>query len=80
MPPPGNVGHLPTHTKMWGTVLNGCFSDAGNNDGTCPTTACTSTNKADDSRLAFKVGLRWVASTGTNAAGWYLDEIEVVCQ
>lgn len=149
VPPPGNVGHLPTHTKMWGTVLNGCFSDAGNNDGTCPTTACTSTNKADDSRLAFKVDLtqgacatattaalrvwdylhqangcdramyfiddvidnaaticsgtsggwrqvsidltaklrsvvavdlRWVASTGTNAAGWYVDEIEVVCQ
>jgi hypothetical protein len=45
---------------MWGTVVNGCYNNRGNNDGY---DSCNNTNPGDDSILSFDVDL-----TTTSAA------------
>lgn len=42
---------------MWGTVLNNCYSDLGNNQGASSGGACSNTNPADDSILSLTVDL-----------------------
>lgn len=54
--PPNDQGHDLTQSYMWGTILNDCYTNAGNNQGSA-TSGCISTNKTDDSVLAFKVDL-----------------------
>ncbi|MEN8164838.1 MAG: serine protease, partial [Acidobacteriota bacterium] len=44
---------------MWGTVLNGCYNNRGNNTGY---DTCDNTNPGDDSILSFQVDLAGTAS------------------
>lgn len=44
-------------TGMWGTVLNGCHHNLGNNQGSASGGACNNTNTADDSVLTLTVDL-----------------------
>lgn len=53
---------------MWGTVLNNCYSDLGNNAGY---SACSNTNPADDSILSFSVDLTNYSSAGLIWWEWY---------
>jgi lysyl endopeptidase len=50
---------------MWGTVLNGCYGNLGNNGGF---DSCANTNPADDSILSFQVDL---TSTGAAQLCWW---------
>lgn len=50
-------------TGMWGTVLNGCYHNLGNNSGSGSGGSCSNTNPADDSVLTLTVDL-----TGYSAA------------
>lgn len=45
--------------KMWGTVLNNCYNNLGNNQGYA---SCTSDVPADDSILSFDVDLTGIAT------------------
>jgi len=45
--------------KMWGTVLNACYNNLGNNQGY---DTCTSSVPADDSTLSFDVDLTGIAT------------------
>lgn len=53
---------------MWGTIINNCYSDLGNNQGSGSGGSCTNTNPSDDSILTLTVDL-----TGYTAAtlSWY---------
>ncbi len=46
-------------TNMWGTVLNNCYNNLGNNQGY---DTCTSTTPADDSILSFSVDMTGIAT------------------
>ncbi len=46
-------------THMWGTVLNTCYVNRGNNQGY---DTCTNTNPADDSILSFNIDLTGVTA------------------
>jgi hypothetical protein len=50
---------------MWGTVLNGCYNNLGNNTGYAD---CNNTSPADDSILSFQVDL---TSTGSAEFCWW---------
>lgn len=63
-PPTG--GYVAGQSKMWGTVLNDCFNNLDNADGSC--TGCDTVNKDDDSVLAFKVDLTQGACATASSA------------
>ena len=50
---------------MWGTVLNNCYNNLGNNSGY---DSCNNTNPADDSILSFQVDL---TTTGSAQLCWW---------
>ncbi len=62
--PPNNQGHVPTQSGMWGTVLNGCYQNRGNNQGSC---SSGSSDKSDDSILTFNLAI---------PAGWTTAKLE----
>lgn len=64
-PPALNQGHISSQTHMWGTILNGCYSNAENNQGASVT--CTSKTPEDDSILAFNVDLSKGCANATSA-------------
>lgn len=55
-------------TKMWGTVLDACYTAAGNNDGW---DTCLNTVPADDSILTLSVNLTDVSNAYLYWAEWY---------
>jgi len=52
-------------TGMWGTVLNGCYHNLGNNQGSASGGACNNTNTSDDSVLTLTVDLTNYAAPAT---------------
>lgn len=53
VPPPAPY----SGSGMWGTVINDCYSNLGNNQGSASGGGCTNTNPADDSILTLTVDL-----------------------
>lgn len=72
-PVPPTGGASGTGKGMWGTKLNDCYSNLGNNDGANSST-CSNTKPADDSILSFKVTL---PSTWTTATLTYYEYVDV---
>ena len=71
-----------TGKGMWGTVLNDCHTNKGNNTGASSTT-CSNTKPADDSILSFNVTIpaSWTSATLTyyswEDVNGYFDWFEV---
>jgi hypothetical protein len=67
---------------MWGTVLNDCYNNLGNNSGSSAT-SCNNTNPSDDSILSFavKIPAGWSGATLTyyswDDVNGYFDWMEV---
>ena len=55
-------------SRMWGTVLNGCYNNLGNNSGYA---SCTNDTPADDSILAFLVDLRGMPTATLTWWEWF---------
>ncbi len=55
-------------THMWGTVLNDCYNNRGNNTGYA---TCTNTNPADDSILTLTVDLTGLPDATLSWWEWY---------
>ncbi len=58
-------------TGMWGTVLNDCYSNLGNNAGYSSSGACNNTTPADDSILALSVDLTGYTAATLTWYEWY---------
>lgn len=63
-PPPGAY----SGSRMWGTVLNDCYVDRGNNTGY---DSCINGNTADDSILTFDVDLTGYADATLSFYEWF---------
>jgi hypothetical protein len=63
---PPLTGATPGALGVWGTVINGCYKNAGNNQGSS-STGCNNTTPDDDSILTFNVTLPagWTTATMT---------------
>lgn len=58
-------------TGMWGTVLNGCYHNLGNNQGSASGGACNNTNPSDDNILSLTVDLTNYADATLTFWEWY---------
>ena len=58
-------------TGMWGTVLNGCYHNLGNNQGSGSGGTCNNTNTADDSILTLTVDLTTFATASLTFWEWF---------
>ena len=55
-------------SRMWGTILNGCYKNWGNNSGYAE---CKNDSQADDSRLRFRVDLRGMSTATLTWWEWF---------
>lgn len=65
-PTPPATAH--TGQNMWGTILNGCYNNLGNNHGY---DTCVNANTADDSVLSFTVSLARMEKATLSWWEWY---------